>query len=67
MIARIQRSLENTQHGLLADLLDRRRLLLPVVWTGVMLAVFQQFVGINVIFYYSSGSGRRWVSAPPTA
>ena len=54
VIARIQRSLENTQHGLLADLLDRRRLLLPVVWTGVMLAVFQQFVGINVIFYYSS-------------
>ncbi|MGW7824742.1 sugar porter family MFS transporter [Streptomyces puniciscabiei] len=26
----------------------------PVVWTGVLLSVFQQFVGINVIFYYSS-------------
>lgn len=28
--------------------------LLPIVWIGVLLSVFQQFVGINVIFYYSS-------------
>jgi SP family sugar:H+ symporter-like MFS transporter len=28
--------------------------LLPIVWVGIMLSVFQQFVGINVIFYYSS-------------
>ncbi|WP_129658273.1 sugar porter family MFS transporter [Rothia halotolerans] len=26
----------------------------PVVWTGLGLAVLQQFTGINVIFYYSS-------------
>jgi MFS transporter, SP family, sugar:H+ symporter len=26
----------------------------PIVWTGIVLAVFQQLVGINVIFYYSS-------------
>ena len=25
-----------------------------VVWVGIMLAAFQQFVGINVIFYYGS-------------
>ena len=25
-----------------------------VVWTGIMLAAFQQFVGINVIFYYGA-------------
>lgn len=25
-----------------------------IVWIGVILAVFQQFVGINVIFYYST-------------
>jgi MFS transporter, SP family, sugar:H+ symporter len=24
----------------------------PIVWTGIMLATFQQFVGINIIFYY---------------
>ncbi|MER6948064.1 sugar porter family MFS transporter [Nonomuraea sp. NPDC000554] len=28
--------------------------LLPIVWVGITLSVFQQFVGINVIFYYSS-------------
>ena len=28
--------------------------LLPIVWVGILLSVFQQFVGINVIFYYSS-------------
>ena len=28
--------------------------LVPIVWVGLLLAVFQQFVGINVIFYYSS-------------
>jgi SP family sugar:H+ symporter-like MFS transporter len=26
----------------------------PVVWVGIMLAAFQQFVGINVIFYYGA-------------
>jgi len=26
----------------------------PIVWIGVLLAAFQQFVGINVIFYYGS-------------
>ncbi|SDS05269.1 MFS transporter, sugar porter (SP) family [Paraoerskovia marina] len=26
----------------------------PIVWTGILLSVFQQFVGINVIFYYST-------------
>jgi SP family sugar:H+ symporter-like MFS transporter len=25
-----------------------------IVWVGILLAVFQQFVGINVIFYYST-------------
>lgn len=27
--------------------------LMPIVWVGIGLAVFQQFVGINVIFFYS--------------
>jgi SP family sugar:H+ symporter-like MFS transporter len=26
----------------------------PIVWIGIVLSVFQQFVGINVIFYYST-------------
>ncbi len=37
-----------------SDLRGPRFELLPIVWTGVILSVFQQFVGINVIFYYSS-------------
>ncbi len=28
--------------------------LMPIVWVGIGLSIFQQFVGINVIFYYSS-------------
>ncbi|MBB1036158.1 sugar porter family MFS transporter [Dietzia sp. CQ4] len=30
------------------------RNLLPIVWIGIVLSVFQQAVGINVIFYYST-------------
>jgi SP family sugar:H+ symporter-like MFS transporter len=26
----------------------------PIVWIGIVLSIFQQFVGINVIFYYST-------------
>ncbi|MFE0460535.1 sugar porter family MFS transporter [Kitasatospora sp. NPDC058965] len=37
-----------------ADLTGGRFGLLPIVWVGIGASVFQQFVGINVIFYYSS-------------
>ncbi|MFP2926177.1 sugar porter family MFS transporter [Pyxidicoccus sp. 3LG] len=37
-----------------ADLKGPRFGLLPVVWVGIVLAMLQQFVGINIIFYYSS-------------
>jgi sugar porter (SP) family MFS transporter len=36
------------------DLRGPRFGLMPVVWVGIILSVLQQFVGINVIFYYSS-------------
>jgi sugar porter (SP) family MFS transporter len=36
-----------------ASLRGTRFGLLPIVWVGILLSVFQQFVGINVIFYYS--------------
>ena len=36
------------------DLLGANGFLLPIVVIGIGLSVFQQFVGINVIFYYSS-------------
>jgi sugar porter (SP) family MFS transporter len=38
----------------LSELRGPRFGLLPIVWAGILLSVFQQFVGINVIFYYSS-------------
>ncbi|MBW4620984.1 MAG: sugar porter family MFS transporter [Cyanosarcina radialis HA8281-LM2] len=37
-----------------SDLLSRSGGLLPIVWVGIGLSLLQQFVGINVIFYYSS-------------
>ncbi|MBD2449391.1 sugar porter family MFS transporter [Nostoc sp. FACHB-152] len=37
-----------------SDLLRRSGGLLPIVWIGIGLSILQQFVGINVIFYYSS-------------
>ena len=38
-----------------ADLLDKTtRKIRPIVWVGFGLAVLQQFVGINVVFYYGS-------------
>jgi sugar porter (SP) family MFS transporter len=38
----------------IADLKSPAGGLLPIVWVGIGLSVFQQFVGINVIFYYST-------------
>jgi MFS transporter, SP family, sugar:H+ symporter len=38
----------------LRDLRGPRLGLKPIVWVGILLSVFQQFVGINVIFYYST-------------
>ncbi|MGY4645387.1 sugar porter family MFS transporter [Cellulomonas sp. URHB0016] len=43
---------EHAQHATLRR--PNGRGLLPVVWVGILLSVFQQFVGINVIFYYSN-------------
>ncbi|MGB8702047.1 MAG: sugar porter family MFS transporter [Thermosynechococcaceae cyanobacterium] len=38
----------------LSDLLGKNGRLLSIVWIGIGLSILQQFVGINVIFYYSS-------------
>jgi SP family sugar:H+ symporter-like MFS transporter len=52
-LADIQRGLHTEAKPRVRDLAGGRFGLLPVVWVGIALAVFQQFVGINVIFYYS--------------
>jgi SP family sugar:H+ symporter-like MFS transporter len=49
----IRQTISSERRSRLSDLRGRYGLL-PVVWIGIGLSVFQQFVGINVIFYYSS-------------
>ncbi|WP_150460952.1 sugar porter family MFS transporter [Nesterenkonia ebinurensis] len=49
----IQRTINIEARQKLKDLFIGGKLM-PIVWVGIGLAVFQQFVGINVIFYYST-------------
>jgi len=53
-IAEILQTLRAERKPRFSDLRGNRLGLLPIVWIGIGLSVFQQFVGINVIFYYSS-------------
>ena len=53
-IKEIKRTMRREKHSSLGDLKKPGGGLLPIVWIGIALSVFQQFVGINVIFYYSS-------------
>jgi len=47
--------IETDAHGSKKGALRGNRFgLKPIVWVGIILSVFQQFVGINVIFYYST-------------
>ena len=50
----IRESLRSDKPPSLSDLRGTAFGLLPIVWVGIGLSVFQQFVGINVIFYYST-------------
>ena len=53
-IERIAASLKRDTKPSYKDLRGPALGLLPIVWVGSLLSVFQQFVGINVIFYYSN-------------
>jgi SP family sugar:H+ symporter-like MFS transporter len=53
-VERIRETLQHEKRPSWADLRAPRTGLLPIVWVGLGLSVFQQFVGINVIFYYST-------------
>ncbi|MYL99428.1 sugar porter family MFS transporter [Novosphingobium sp. FGD1] len=55
-VAEIRASLAADHHRpRLSDLLDKASgKVRPIVWTGIGLAVFQQLVGINVVFYYGA-------------
>lgn len=53
-VAQIQATLQQDTTPSMRDLRGPALGLLPIMWVGIGLSVFQQFVGINVIFYYSS-------------
>ena len=50
----IRASFSTDHRPRLSDVRAPGTLLRPVVWAGLVLAVFQQLVGINVIFYYGA-------------
>src|SRR5699024_2425114 len=53
-IEQIRTTLEREDSESLRDLVGERFGLKPIVWLGILLSLFQQLVGINVIFYYST-------------
>lgn len=55
-LVEIDASLSQDHHRpQLSDLINKAtRKIRPVVWVGIGLAVFQQLVGINVVFYYGA-------------
>ena len=54
-IGEIRRSIAvDEENAELGSLKGDRFGLKPIVWVGIVMAIFQQFVGINVIFYYST-------------
>ena len=53
-IDRIKETLEREDKPSLRDLKKPTGGIYGIVWVGLGLSIFQQFVGINVIFYYSN-------------
>ncbi len=53
-VASIKASLAGEHKMHMSDIKGPRAGLLPIVWVGIILAVLQQFVGINAVFYYSN-------------
>ncbi|MFD4524257.1 sugar porter family MFS transporter [Streptomyces sp. NPDC058470] len=53
-VAEIEHAMKSEHKSTFKDLLGGSVFFKPIVWVGIGLSVFQQFVGINVAFYYSS-------------
>ncbi|MFJ3648471.1 sugar porter family MFS transporter [Streptomyces murinus] len=53
-VADIEHAMKSEHRSTFKDLLGGGFYFKPIVWVGIGLSVFQQFVGINVAFYYSS-------------
>lgn len=53
-VQEIKATLVGARASRMSDLRGPRFGLLPIVWIGILLSAFQQFVGINAVFYYSN-------------
>src|SRR5262245_57222152 len=67
LVRQVEQSLEAERCPRLSDLIvPGTRRIAPVLWVGMGLAAFQQFVGINVIFYFgeilwkAAGATEQW-------
>jgi SP family sugar:H+ symporter-like MFS transporter len=67
LVRQVEQSLEGERRPRLSDLIiPGTRRIAPVLWVGIGLAAFQQFVGINIIFYYgeilwkAAGATEQW-------
>lgn len=51
----VKASLNSNKKPSIKDLfIDGQKKIHPILWAGIGLSVFQQFVGINVVFYYGA-------------
>lgn len=53
VVVDIQRSLAGDHRPRFSDIRGRALGLMPIVWIGILLSAFEQFVGISAVFYYS--------------
>jgi MFS transporter, SP family, sugar:H+ symporter len=67
LVRQVEESLKGEHRPRLSDLIiPGTRRIAPVLWVGMGLAAFQQFVGINIIFYYgeilwkAAGATEQW-------
>jgi SP family sugar:H+ symporter-like MFS transporter len=67
LVREVEESLKGERRPRLSDLIiPGTRRIAPVLWVGMGLAAFQQFVGINIIFYYgeilwkAAGATEQW-------
>jgi SP family sugar:H+ symporter-like MFS transporter len=67
LVRQVEQTLEAERRPRLSDLIiPGTRRIAPVLWVGMGLAAFQQFVGINIIFYFgeilwkAAGASEQW-------
>lgn len=55
LLSEVQQSLGESKKSSLTDIfVEDKKKIHPIIWVGITLSIFQQFVGINVVFYYGA-------------